>query len=150
MCDCDRSETLALQCVARRTKVHVCVLTDVAPLSTSSERPHAPIVPQDRHFMFTSLTRQPSIALTPVSLYPCSKHCSSRRPAGSRAVQPARASLYELLGVDKSASSADIRSAYRRLATLYHPDVNPSVTAHERFQVWHRVLIQQGWPRQQQ
>lgn len=54
---------------------------------------------------------------------------------GSRLSKPARASLYELLGVDSSASSADIRSAYRRLATLYHPDVNPSVAAHERFQV---------------
>uniref|UniRef100_A0A383W3X5 J domain-containing protein n=1 Tax=Tetradesmus obliquus TaxID=3088 RepID=A0A383W3X5_TETOB len=53
---------------------------------------------------------------------------------GSRLSKPARASLYELLGVDSSASSADIRSAYRRLATLYHPDVNPSVAAHERFQ----------------
>ncbi|KAF6254240.1 hypothetical protein COO60DRAFT_1542664 [Scenedesmus sp. NREL 46B-D3] len=69
--------------------------------------------------------------------------CGAGRCASSRPVQPARASLYELLGVDRSASSADIRSAYRRLATLYHPDVNPSVTAHERFQV--RRYVHRTW-----
>jgi hypothetical protein len=104
----------------------------------------------DRHFMFTLLTRQPTIAISPHIVHLLNHNCISRRCAGSRRVQPARASLYELLGVDKSASSADIRTAYRRLATLYHPDVNPSVTAHERFQVGHGVVIWRGWLWQQQ
>jgi DnaJ-class molecular chaperone len=33
--------------------------------------------------------------------------------------------LYEVLGVKRDASEKEIRSAYRRLARKYHPDVNP-------------------------
>ena len=32
---------------------------------------------------------------------------------------------YEVLGVDKKASEADIKSAYRKKAKKYHPDLNP-------------------------
>jgi len=41
---------------------------------------------------------------------------------------------YETLGVKKSASSEDIRKAFRKLARKYHPDVNPGdKTAEEKF-----------------
>lgn len=32
---------------------------------------------------------------------------------------------YSVLGIDKSASEAEIKKAYRKLARKYHPDVNP-------------------------
>lgn len=42
---------------------------------------------------------------------------------------------YKVLGIDKSASTDDIRKAYRKLARKYHPDVNPNNTeAHKKFQ----------------
>ena len=33
---------------------------------------------------------------------------------------------YQILGVAKNANEKDIKSAYRRLARKYHPDVNPN------------------------
>lgn len=39
---------------------------------------------------------------------------------------------YKILGVDKSATTADIKKAYRKLARKHHPDVNPNDKAAEQ------------------
>lgn len=37
----------------------------------------------------------------------------------------AKRDYYEVLGVQKSSSEADIKKAYRQMAMKYHPDRNP-------------------------
>jgi len=45
----------------------------------------------------------------------------------------ARRDFYEVLGLQRDASAEEIQRAYRKLARAYHPDVNKSPEAEERF-----------------
>ncbi len=46
----------------------------------------------------------------------------------------AKGDYYNLLGVKRGASTADVRKAYKRLARKFHPDVYPGdASAEERF-----------------
>ena len=45
----------------------------------------------------------------------------------------AKRDYYEVLGVSKTASDAEIKSAFRKLAKKYHPDLNKDKDAPEKF-----------------
>ncbi|GAB3327678.1 hypothetical protein GCM10027429_01700 [Marivirga atlantica] len=50
---------------------------------------------------------------------------------------------YQILGITENANLAEIKSAYKRLAKQYHPDLNPSPVAEDEFKkisVAYRVL----------
>ncbi|XP_078442937.1 chaperone protein dnaJ A7A, chloroplastic-like isoform X2 [Wolffia australiana] len=58
---------------------------------------------------------------------------TSRCRRGARLVVRADADYYSVLGVSKTASKSEIKTAYRKLARSYHPDVNKEPGAEEKF-----------------
>lgn len=66
---------------------------------------------------------------------------------GPTPTDPAGASLYEVLGVARTASQQEIRKAYHRLALQHHPDKNrDDENANEKFQKLQKVVSILGDP----
>ena len=57
---------------------------------------------------------------------------------------------YETLGVDRSASDADIKRAFRKLAQQWHPDVSTEPGAPERFKEINEAYQVLGDPQRRQ
>lgn len=57
---------------------------------------------------------------------------SRARSRPSRSLRMGR-DFYEVLGVDRNADKSELKSAFRKLAREYHPDVNDSPGAGEKF-----------------
>lgn len=53
--------------------------------------------------------------------------------AGNRAVTSMAVDFYSTLGIQKNATKQEIKSAYRKLARQFHPDVNKEAGAEDKF-----------------
>lgn len=101
-------------------------LKAIAPIrAVSTSRPLA-----QRRRISTS-TRPHAQNLSPTARRP--HNAPSIRHFHATSPSAAIADPYRALGVDKSASAADIKKAYYGLAKKYHPDTNKEATAKEKF-----------------
>ncbi|CAN8271218.1 unnamed protein product [Cochlearia groenlandica] len=87
----------------------------ISSSSSSSSPPLSLVSPPSRTSRIS-----PSLSAT-TSSYTCAEETTRSRQISQRF--STTASLYEILEVHVGSTSQEIRSAYRRLARIYHPDV---------------------------
>ncbi|PKU77572.1 chaperone protein dnaJ A7A, chloroplastic [Dendrobium catenatum] len=73
------------------------------------------------------------IAQVPSSLFNSGLLQNTGRRRGARLTVRADSDYYSVLGVSKNASKSEIKSAYRKLARNFHPDVNKDPGAEQKF-----------------
>src|SRR5205085_4906146 len=74
---------------------------------------------------------RPSAAGVPSSAHP--SHPLSGLGLDFAAQMATERDYYVILGIERSATDADIKKAFRKLAQQWHPDVNTDAGAQERF-----------------
>ncbi|XP_074570859.1 chaperone protein dnaJ A7A, chloroplastic-like isoform X2 [Curcuma longa] len=60
-------------------------------------------------------------------------HLNSKHNRGARFIVRADVDYYSVLGVSRNSSKSEMKSAYRKLARSYHPDVNKEPDADQKF-----------------
>ncbi|XP_068641738.1 chaperone protein dnaJ A7A, chloroplastic-like isoform X2 [Aristolochia californica] len=78
---------------------------------------------------YSSLFTEDSIC----ALFNTGSSVISHRRRGSRLIVRADSDYYSVLGVSRNANKSEIKSAYRKLARNYHPDVNKEPGAEQKF-----------------
>ncbi|ERS98918.1 chaperone DnaJ [Sporothrix schenckii ATCC 58251] len=81
----------------------------------------------------TTTTSTTTTSTTAANTSSSSTSSAQRRSFHATAPVAAQKDPYKVLGVDKTASSSEIKKAYYGLAKKFHPDTNKDATAKERF-----------------